>query len=78
MIRKTVRFLSLFFLALFSVYLILVSGISIFTGLANTHRPAFWMPIVFGGLLLTLTSFLVRLIVYIIRQARSKDKYLYI
>jgi hypothetical protein len=78
MISKIVRFLSLVFLALFSVYLILVSGISLFIGFTNTHRAGFWMPIVCGGLLLSLTSFLVRLIVYIIRQARSKDKYLYI
>jgi len=78
MIRKIVRLLSLAFLALFSVYLILVSGISIVIGFTNTHRAGFWMPIVCGGLLLILTTFLVRLIVYIIRQARSKDKYLYV
>ena len=78
MIRKIVRFLSLVFLSLFSVYLILVSSISIFIGLTNTHRDGFWMPIVCGGLLLTLTSFLIRLIVFIIRQARSRDKYLYV
>ncbi len=78
MIRKIVRFLFLVFLSLFSVYLILVSGISIFIGLTNTHRAGFWMPILCGGLLLSLTSFLVRVIIYIIRQARSKEKYLFV
>lgn len=78
MIRKIARLLSLAFLALFSVYLILVSGTSIFIGFTNTHRAGFWMPIVCGGLILSLTSFLIRLIVYIIRQARSKDKYLFV
>lgn len=78
MIRKIARLLFLAFLALFSVYLILVSGTSIFIGFTNTHRAGFWMPIVCGGLILSLTSFLIRLIVYIIRQARSKDKYLFV
>jgi len=31
-----------------------------------------------GILLLILASFLIRLIVYIIRQARSRDRYLYV
>ncbi|MBW1691402.1 MAG: hypothetical protein DRG87_11955 [Deltaproteobacteria bacterium] len=78
MIRKIVRLFSLILLAFFSAYLILVSSISIVIGFTNTHRAGFWMPIVCGGLLLILTSFLVRLIVYIIKQARSKDKYLYV
>jgi uncharacterized membrane protein (DUF485 family) len=78
MIHKIARFLFLLFLCLFSFYLIFVSVISIFTGLTNTHRAGSWMPIVCGGLLLSLTSFLVRLIIYIIRQARSRDKYLYV
>jgi hypothetical protein len=78
MIRKIARFLFLVFLSLFSAYFILVAGISISIGLTNTHRAGFWMPILCGGLLLILTSFLVRLIIYIIRQARSKEKYLYV
>jgi len=78
MIRKIARFLFLAVLALLSLYLILVSGVSIFVGLTHTHRAGFWMPVVCGGLLLILTSFLVRLIIYIIRQARSKDKYFYV
>jgi hypothetical protein len=76
MIYKIARFLFLVFLSLLSLYLTLVSGISIFIGLTSTHRAGFWMPIVCGVLLLILTSFLIRLIVYIIRQARSKDRYL--
>ena len=78
MIHKIARSLFLVFLSLLSLYLILVSGISIFIGLTNTHRAGFWMPILCGGLLLTLTSFLIRLIVYIVRQAKSRDKYLYV
>jgi hypothetical protein len=55
-----------------------VSGISLYIGFTNTHRVGFWMPIVCGILLLILASFLIRLIVYIIRQARSRDRYLYV
>jgi hypothetical protein len=78
MIYKIARFLFLVFLSLLSLYLTLMSGISIFIGLTSTHRAGFWMPIVCGGLLLILTSFLVRLIIYIIMQARSRDKYFYV
>jgi hypothetical protein len=76
MIPKIARFLALVFLCLFCAYLIFISGISLFIGLTNTHRTGFWMPILCGLLLLALTSFLVRLIVCIIRQARPRDKYL--
>jgi len=78
MIPKIARFLSLVFLSLFCAYLIFISGISLFIGLTNTRRTGFWVPILCGLLLLILTSFLVRLIVYIIRQARSSEKYLHI
>jgi hypothetical protein len=76
MIKKIVRFLFLLFLSLSTLYLILISTISILVGLGNTHRPGFWMPILCGGLILILVSFLIRLIIYIIRQARAKAKYL--
>jgi hypothetical protein len=76
MIKKIIRFLFLLFLSLSTLYLILISTISILIGLGNTQRPGFWMPILCGGLILILASFLIRLIVYIIRQARAKDKYL--
>jgi hypothetical protein len=78
MIYKIARFLFLIFLSLLSLYLALVSGISLYIGFTNTHRVGFWMPIVCGILLLILASFLIRLIVYIIRQARSRDRYLYV
>jgi hypothetical protein len=78
MIHKLVRFFFLVFLSCLSGYCILVSAISIFIGFANTDRTGFWMPILCGGLLLILTSFLIRLIVYIIRQARSRERYLYV
>ena len=78
MMLKIARFLSLIFLSLFCAYLVFISGISLVIGLANRHRPGFWMPILCGFLLLILISFLVRLIVYIIRQARSRDKRLYV
>jgi hypothetical protein len=78
MIHKIARFLFLVFLCLLSVYLILVSGISIFIGLTNTHRAGFLVPILCGGLILSLTILLIRLIVYIIKRARSKEKYIYV
>lgn len=78
MMPKIARFLSLVFLSLVCAYLILISGISLFMGLANTHRTGFWMPILCGLLLLILISFLVRLIIYIIRRARTSDKHLHI
>jgi hypothetical protein len=61
-----------------SLFLILVSGTSIFIGIRNTPTPGFWVPILSGSLLLVLTSFVIRLIVYIIKRVRSREKYLYI
>jgi hypothetical protein len=78
MMLKIACFLSLIPLSLFGAYLLFISGISLFIGLTNMHRPGSWMPILCGFLLLILISFLVRLIVYIIRHARSRDRYLHI
>jgi hypothetical protein len=76
MILKIVRFISLILLFLFSAYLVFISGISLVVGFTNTHRPGFWMPILCGFLILILVSFLARLIVYIIRRPKSREKYL--
>jgi hypothetical protein len=78
MILKLARFLSLVLLVLFCAYLTFISGISFLIGLTNMNRSGFWMPILCGFLLLILISFLVRLIVFIIRGARSRDKRLYV
>jgi hypothetical protein len=78
MIYKIARFLFIVFLSLLSLYLALVSGTSLYIGFTNTHRVGFWMPILCGILVLILTGFLIRLIVYLIKKARSRDKYLYI
>jgi len=78
MIRKIARYLFLVFLSVFILYLMILSGISIFIGLTNTHKTGFWMPILCGGLLLFLSIFLIRLILYIVKRARARDKYLYI
>lgn len=76
--RKIARYLFLGLLSFFSLYLMMLSGISIFIGFTNIHKTGFWMPILCGGLILFLSIFLIRLILYIIKRARSRDKYLYI
>lgn len=78
MIQKIARYLFLVLLSGLSLYLILMSVISIVIGFVNTHKAGFWVPILCGILLLILTSFLIRLIAYIIKRTRSGDKYLYV
>jgi hypothetical protein len=76
MIRKLARVFLLSFLSLLTLYLTFLSIISISTGLTNTDRPGFWMPIMCGMLILCLTTFPIRLMLYIVRQ--GKDRYPYI
>jgi hypothetical protein len=78
MIPKIARYLFVVFLSVLSLYLIFLSAISIFIGLINTNQTGFWVPILCGSLLLFLTSFVIRLMVYIIKRTRSRGKYLYV
>ena len=78
MIKKLVLSFLLFFLSSLTLYLIFLSVISISIGLANTDRPGFWMPVMCGLLIFCLTIFLVRLIISIFKQTKSKDEYPYI
>ena len=75
MIKRLAPLFLLVFLSLFTLYLIFLSVISISIGLANTDVRGFWMPILCGLLILCLTIFLIRLIIYIFRQMKSKDGY---
>jgi len=78
MINKLGLHFLLFFLSLFTLYLIFLSVMSISIGLANTAIPGFWMPILCGLLIFSLAIFTVRLIIYIFKQSRAKDRYTYI
>lgn len=75
MIKKLALLLLLFFISMATLYLILISIISISTGLNNLERAGFWMPIVFGLLIFLITIFLIRLIVYMVRQIKTKEYY---
>jgi hypothetical protein len=78
MIKKLARFFLLLFLSLFTLYLIFISAISVVIGVTNTERAGYWMPILCGLLILCVSTFLIRLIMYILRQARYREKYPYI
>jgi len=78
MIRKLAPFLLLFLLSLLTLYLIFISVVSISIGLTNTDTRGFWMPVVCGLLILCLTTFLIRLIIYIYNQMKARDRYPYI
>ena len=75
MIKKLAPLFLLVFLSLFTLYLIFLSVVSISIGLANTDARGFWMPLLCGLLILCLTIFLIRLIIYIFRQMKPKDGY---
>ncbi len=78
MIKKLVLLFLLFFLSSLTLYLIFLSVISISIGFANTDRPGFWMPVMYGLLIFCLTIFIIRLIISIFKQTKSKDEYPYI
>jgi hypothetical protein len=75
MTRKLLRLLLLSFLSLLTVYILLLSFVSISIGVTNTARPGFWMPIVCGAVVLWLAIYLIRLVVYIGKRSRAKDRY---
>jgi len=75
MTRKLLRLLLLSFLSLLTVYMLLLSFVSISIGVTNTARPGFWMPILCGLLVFGLSIYIIRLIVYIVRQSHVKERY---
>ncbi len=77
MINKLVHLVLIFLLSLAALYLIFLSVISISIGLANSSRPGFWMPIVWGVLIICLDLFMLRLVVYLFKRIRARKKYPY-
>jgi len=77
MIKKLARLLIIFFLSFLTLYLVFVSVISVSIGFANSERPGFWMPIVWGVLIFCLGLLIIRLIVYLFKQMKAKAKYPY-
>jgi predicted tellurium resistance membrane protein TerC len=75
MIRKLLRLLLLSFLSLLTLYILLLSFVSISMGVINTDRPGFWMPILSGLLVLWLSIYIIRLIIYIAGQSKVKERY---
>lgn len=75
MIRKLLRLLLLSFLSLLTLYILLLSFVSISMGVTNTDRPGFWMPILSGLLVLWLSIYIIRLIIYIAGQSKVKERY---
>jgi len=78
MIKKLALLFLLLFFSIFTLYLTFLSIVSISIGMINIERSGFWMPILCGLLIFFLTIFMIRLILYIFRQMKAKDKYLYI
>jgi len=77
MIKKLALLFLLFFFSILTIYLIFLSITSISIGLINIERYGFWMPILCGLLIFFLTIFMIRLIRYIFKQTKAKDKYPY-
>jgi hypothetical protein len=76
--KKLFRSLIILVLSLFTLYLIFLSVISVSLGFVNSDRPGFWMPILCGFLLLFLDLYIIKLIVYLLKQAKAKEKYQYL
>jgi hypothetical protein len=76
--KKLFRSLIILVLSLFTLYLIFLSVISVSLGFVNSDRPGFWMPILCGFLLLFLDLYIIKLIVYLFKQAKAKEKYQYL
>ena len=77
MIKKIAHLLLIFLLSFFTFYLVFVSVISVSIGFANSERPGFWMPILWGVLIFCLGLFIIRLIGYLFKQMKAKEKYPY-
>jgi hypothetical protein len=78
MMKKLFRSLIILVLSLFTLYLIFLSVISVSLGFVNSDRPGFWMPILCGFLLFFLDLYVIKLIVYLFKQTKAKEKYQYL
>jgi hypothetical protein len=78
MMKKLFRSLIILVLSLFTLYLIFLSVISVSLGFVNSERPGFWMPILCGFLLFLIDFYIIKLIVYLFKQTKAKEKYQYL
>jgi hypothetical protein len=76
--KKLVRLLIILVLSLFTLYLIFLSVISVSVGFVNSDRPGFWMPILCGLIIFCIDLYIIKLIVYLFRQTKAKEKYEYL
>ena len=78
MMKKLFRSLIILVLSLFTLYLIFLSLISVSVGFVNSDRPGFWMPILCGLLIFCINLYIIKLIVYLLRQRKAREKYQYL
>ena len=78
MMKKLVRLLIILVLSSFTLYLILLSMISVSVGFVNSDRPGFWMPILCGVLLFCIDLYVIKLTVRLLKQTKAKEKYQYL
>ena len=78
MMKKLFRSLIILVLSLFTLYLIFLSVISVSLGFVNSDRPGFWMPILCGFLLFLIDLYIIKIIVYLLKQTKAKGKYQYL
>jgi hypothetical protein len=78
MIKKLARFLIILVLSLFTLYLIFLSVVSVSVGFVNSDRAGFWMPILCGLFIFCIDLYMIKLIVYLLKQSKTKEKYHYL
>jgi hypothetical protein len=76
--KKMVRLLIILALSFFTLYLIFLSVVSVSVGFVNSDRPGFWMPILCGLLIFCIDLYILKLIVYLSKQTKAKEKYQYL
>ena len=74
MIKKLARLLIILVLALLTLYLIFLSIVSVSVGFVNSERAGFWMPILFGLLIFCIDLYMIKLIVYLLKQTKGRVK----
>ncbi len=78
MMKKLARLLIILVLSLLTLYLIFLSIVSVSVGLVNSERAGFWMPILCGLLIFCIDLYMIKLIVYLFKQSKTKEKYQYL
>ena len=78
MMKKLVRLLIILVLSFFTLYLIFLSVISVSVGFVNSDRPGFWMPILCGLLIFCIDLYIIKLLIYLFKQTKAKEKYQYL